>query len=376
MRKSCLFIFVALSAGLHAQSAGECLRLGDNNLSDKRYEEAISYYDKVIRLNPKSAHAYVNRGVAKRYLLDLSGAMDDYDRAIDADRKSYHAYICRGALKSEMKNYYSAIRDLDTALLLHPDDPLCLVNRANAKKKVREYKGAIADCSEAIIADPSYGYAYYLRAEIRDRFLKPRQARAAIYDCDTAISLMGESTALLILRGCARSDAGDYTGSIVDYEAAMALDPSDAIAYIDRSDSRHHLRDYAGSTADCQVAISIDSTEPLSYINIGNDLDSLGDHKGAIEYYNRAIHFADDSVNTALGYSFRGESQMALGHPQDALQDYELAIRADPGCGEAYYARAVTNIKLKQNRGACDDLRKALELGKDEAEEFLIKYCK
>ena len=78
----------------------------------------------------------------------------------------------------------------------------------------------------------------------------------------------------------------------------------------------------------------------------------------------------------AEGYCARGESQAALKNYQAALLDFDRAIHADPECAEAYYARAVTNIKLKQNRGACADLKKALEYDKPEAAELLQKYCK
>ena len=343
---------------------------------DKRYESAITAYTNAIRLNPSSAHAYTYRGIARHIQNDLKRAMEDYDQAIYADAKGYEAYQYRGMLKFDMKNYYGSIHDLDTALLLHPDDPLVLTSRSRAKKEVHEYKGAMSDIDRAIKAKPDYGYAYYIRAEIEDRCLRPRLAQAAVRDCDTAISLMGESTYLLIMRGLARSDAHDYTGAIQDYEAVIAIDPGDVIARIDRSDSRHHLRDYEGSIADCRVAMSLDSTEPLAYINTGNALDSLGDHKGAIENYERAIHFAQRPAFIAEGYCSRGGSKLALGHPQEALLDFDLAIKADPEWAEAYYARALTNIKLKQNRGACGDLKKALEYGKAEAEELLNKYCK
>jgi len=124
------------------------------------------------------------------------------------------------------------------------------------------------------------------------------------------------------------------------------------------------------------VAMGLDSTQQLIYINIGNDMDSLGDHKAAIEYYNQAIHFAKNPAHTAEAYCSRGGSKLALGKPQDALLDFDLALQADPEWAEAYYARAVTNIKLKQNRSACDDLRKAQEYGNDDAEQLLNKYCK
>ena len=376
MRKGLFFVFVLLSAAMQAQTAAEYIRRADIAFRDRRYESAITGYTNAIRLNPSSAHAYTYRGICRHIQKDFTLAMEDYDQAIYADAKAYMAFHYRGMLKFDMKNYYGSIHDLDSSLLLHPDDAQVLISRARAKKEVHEYKSAISDCDRAIRANPGYGYAYYIRAEIEDRCLRPRQALAAVRDCDTAMSLMGETLSLLIMRGLARSDAHDYTGAIQDFEAGMAIDPSEPILWIDRSDSRHHLRDYEGSIADCRVAMSLDSTDALAYINTGNAMDSLGDHKGAIEFYERAIHFAKKPAFEAEGYCSRGGSKLAMGHPQEALLDFDLALKADPEWAEAYYARALTNIRLKQNRGACGDLKKALEYGKAEAEELLNKYCK
>ena len=48
----------------------------------KKFEEAIMYFDKAIRLNPNNSRAYNNRGIAKSELKKYMGALMDFDEAI------------------------------------------------------------------------------------------------------------------------------------------------------------------------------------------------------------------------------------------------------------------------------------------------------
>ena len=62
------------------------------------YDKAIRDYDEAIRLNPKNALAFNNRGIVRRVLKEYDKAIRDYDEAIRLDPKCAVAFINRGAL--------------------------------------------------------------------------------------------------------------------------------------------------------------------------------------------------------------------------------------------------------------------------------------
>ena len=66
-----------------AGEADDAYNEGTQLLNVGKAREAIPYFDRAIRLNPRYAEAYTNRGIAWREMGDLSGAIADFDKAIE-----------------------------------------------------------------------------------------------------------------------------------------------------------------------------------------------------------------------------------------------------------------------------------------------------
>jgi tetratricopeptide (TPR) repeat protein len=78
--------------------------------------EAIKNYTMAINTYPsedkhQKSKAYFNRGLNKRYLEDLHGAINDYSEAINLSHDYYKAYNNRGVAKLMLEQYSSAIED-------------------------------------------------------------------------------------------------------------------------------------------------------------------------------------------------------------------------------------------------------------------------
>lgn len=74
--------------------------------------EAIPHFDRAIRLNPRHAEAYTNRGIAWREKGDLSGAIADLDKAIELNPKYARAYGDRGITRLGQGKDAEAQKDL------------------------------------------------------------------------------------------------------------------------------------------------------------------------------------------------------------------------------------------------------------------------
>ena len=82
----------------------------------KKREEAIRYYTKAIETYPQEdnymkSEAYFNRGLNKRYLDNLKGAISDYTEAIKLRPDYYKAYNNRGYARLMLEEYQLAIND-------------------------------------------------------------------------------------------------------------------------------------------------------------------------------------------------------------------------------------------------------------------------
>ena len=85
------------STGEQAQAA--FYYLGRIKSLQFKFEEAVNYLDKLIKLVPKDAEAYFLRGTAKSNQMEIDGAIADFDLAIKYRPNYMEAYANRGVQK-------------------------------------------------------------------------------------------------------------------------------------------------------------------------------------------------------------------------------------------------------------------------------------
>src|SRR6185503_2361702 len=111
----------------------------------QEYDLAILDYDQAIRLNPKYAEAYNNRGYAYYWSNNATQAIADYSQAIELRPNYAYAYNNRGAAYMASGHTDQAIRDFDHAIQLQPEFPQAYINRGNAYLRLGRFGLAIAD---------------------------------------------------------------------------------------------------------------------------------------------------------------------------------------------------------------------------------------
>lgn len=126
----------------------------------EKYEESLKDYNEVIRLNPKDARAYNNRGNTKSDLGHLKEALSDYDRAIQLNPNSSAAYNNRGVANRRLGYVKEALSDYDEALRLDPNLAIVYNNRGNARKHLGFAEEALVDFNKAIDLDSKLAIAY------------------------------------------------------------------------------------------------------------------------------------------------------------------------------------------------------------------------
>ena len=99
--------------------------------------------------------------------------------------------------------------------------------------------------------------------------------------------------------------------------------------------------------------------DSLPYRNEGDDLSTIGYYQEAIEQYDEAIRIDPQDANT---YNGRGLAYGGLGQYERAIQDYDEAIRLNPQDADAYYNRGAAYNALGKSREAERDFAKAKEL--------------
>ena len=129
-------------------------------------DRAIADYDKAIRVAPKDAVAYSNRGNAWMQKGELDRAIADYDEAIRLGAEYAQTYSNRGVAWTKKGELDRAIADYDKAIRLDPENAGAYKNRGIAFEDQRQYNKALADYSKVIELAPDYASAYYKRANV------------------------------------------------------------------------------------------------------------------------------------------------------------------------------------------------------------------
>ena len=126
--------------------------------------------------------------------------------------------------------------------------------------------------------------------------------------------------------------------------------------------------------ADFTEAISYDKTHKNSYISRGSAYMDLKKYKEAIADYTTAINL---DPNDAKPYAYRGRGYYEIGKAKLSLQDYSAAINLDNTFAYAYSNRSLLLYTvLHQYDASCVDLKKAAELGDEDAKGYLKDgYC-
>ena len=99
----------------------------------------------------------------------------------------------------------------------------------------------------------------------------------------------------------------------------------------------------------------------IGYLLSPNNVEGE-DFEGAVAAYNKAIELSLSGPNLYWTYYNRGNAKTSLGQIEEAIADYDEAIRLNPSFDEAYNNRGFEKIKLNRIDEARQDFETALNL--------------
>ena len=219
---------------------------GTNMRTDRQPDTSILYeYDEAIRLNPDSAEAYFDRGLARALLDPDPSAIADYDEALRLNPNFAEAYFHRACLKD-----YLALREF-----------LVADRRAGLRS-------AISDFDEVIRLDPNFRYlsdTYYRRGNAKYNL---DQYEAAITDYDEALKIDPGAPGILSERQDAEGILNFYKEGIAGFDEKIRQDPDDVKTYKIRGETKGFLGQIQEAKADFQkILVLTTNTHIIAEIN-------------------------------------------------------------------------------------------------------------
>ncbi len=141
---TCVFLFPVLSAAQDS-TAADYFNKGEYYYRNFEHAQAVTYYNRVIELEPGHINALLQRGFCRNILKDYEGAIADFSEVIILNPQHKWAYVSRGSALNKTGKYSEAISDFNKALELDPRDQEAYNNRGFAKKLSGDKEGACDD---------------------------------------------------------------------------------------------------------------------------------------------------------------------------------------------------------------------------------------
>ncbi|MFC1954386.1 tetratricopeptide repeat protein [Chloroflexota bacterium] len=119
-------------------------------LKQTKNQDVAGDYDKVTHLNPQTAEAYYERGLAHRNQGQMERAIEDFDKAIRLNPGFAKAYSSRAHIFLNKQQYDRAVADCNKAISNDPNDAIAYVNRGVAYKQQGNEAEAVANFEKAV----------------------------------------------------------------------------------------------------------------------------------------------------------------------------------------------------------------------------------
>ena len=269
--------------------------------------------------------AYAQRGYAYTLLRKLAEAEKDLDQAVKINPKSAVAFVDRANFWNVSGKPERALADSQQALKLDPKLPLAFYTHAGAALNLKQYDRAIADYSEALRLRPASGADIY---KLRGRaYYRKGDYKRAVADYDAQLKLEPKDVATLLNRGDALRAMGEFSRPGADYNAAIRLAPDNPGGFNGRGFIRLATQDFKGAVDDFDEAIHRGAKDSAIFVNRGAALSALKENDKALADFNMAIKLEPAHP---LAYVDRGQTLNDMGDRDGAVASVSKALELAP----------------------------------------------
>ncbi len=367
--------------------------LGYEAFEKEDWSAAQAYLDQWLQTHPSDYEAYWYRGQAFQNQGNLDRALGDFNSLLTLNPDYAEALFERGRVRYLLKQYAEAREDFENYLKTPPGETTRIL-----------YKIGPGSTGVSAVTTDQTGrqdQAYY---HLGLCSIAEEEFEFAIFYLDEAILINPKDPDFYTEKGRALTRLGDNVPAIEAYGLALRLNPdhlpakqglalvknggdevllrqldeviADSTAnsqtFKQRGFYRMNHQDDSGAIQDFTQAIALDAMDSESYFYLGKVFAKQKNWAKAEANYAEAL---DLEPQNAEYYLARGQARYLSGKLDPALADFTLTLTNDPEHASGYYHRGITYQRMGRIKEACSDLRTAVKLGMEAAEDVLKKVC-
>lgn len=346
-------------ATAHSQApAGSAMRLamqqGAQSMAAGDFTSAVAAYTRATLLDPGLAEAHFNLGLAELQAGDLHPAQDALEKAARLKPSLRGVHFFLGTVAYRQNRFKEAEEDFLRETRIDPRNAKAFLWLGICRLDDNRPEAAIAPLDQAHRLDPAdvdtlyhRGHAYMLVANASYR---------AMFQLDP--------DSFRVHQVLAEADAAAYRNqaAIAEYEIAVKTAPRLAGLHESLGDQYWIVGDQDKAAAAYEQELKIDPADATAQFKLGSLRVLHGSAAQGIPLLRQALK-ENPSLNDAHYYLANG--LFDLGQYREAVEEYKLAIAADPQDNRAissYYKLAQAYRKLRREEDAQHALANYLAL--------------
>ncbi len=308
-------LVMVLGTGANAWAQDD-IKTARGFITQGKFAEAITVINKLIKDRPEATGTLsFDLGRAYFGMKAWPQAEAAFGKVIEAKPMYAEAYFNRGAVRVQNSNWAGALTDFSKVIELNPkpkeNGPNLVLdsydNRIVANLQLKKFAEAIQDANKVLEADPKRGLVLLNRGFAYEQL---GQFDKAVADYDAALKIMPNDAQTYFSKADLEFNQLKQTQAAVDdYTKGLALDKTNTGALLNRAAGYFQLKNFAAALADLNGALGVKPGDPDITKNRAAVHMQLKDYKSAIVDYSTYISKAGAAVDVAV-YRLRAASYL------------------------------------------------------------------
>ena len=289
--------FFSQQIKVNPKSAFAFLMRGVVRYENDDLDHAVADLDEALKIDPKYVPALIERAYLWQWRNQLDLAVADVSKAIELDPRNSYAFVERGVFEYSKKEYDKALRDFQAAIDMGSQTAVIYIARGMILLNKHDPKKAFAELKRAQEIDPRHPDVY---AAIASMFMMQGKTDKALKVLDQAVEIDPKCADSRGNRAVIFLALGKYDKALDDLDELLRVAPNSARAQRERAwilatcpdaKVRNGEQAIASASKACELT---EWKEPKSLAILAAACSEAGDFDGAVKWQQKAIDLLPD----------------------------------------------------------------------------------
>ena len=272
-------------------------KLGDSCLELEQWQDAITYYQNALNLNPHHYWLYINLGEAFVKQHQWQQAVEVYEKALKIQADYPLTYHKLGAAFLELKQWQSAVKILQQAIAIEPDFSWNYYDLGKALFNLQQYQLAVDTYQKFTSLETNFWEGYFRLGEVYEQL---HNFSAAIEVYTKSIALNPDFSWHYFHLGNIYLARQEYQLAANYYQKFTSLETNFWQSYHQLGEALFGLEKWQKAAIAYQKALTLNDNFFGSYYNLGSSLYNIKQETAALGAWKRAISLNPHHTQTYI----------------------------------------------------------------------------